>query len=339
VTHDWTAPGAFEVVPGVHRIPLPMPNDGLHAVNVYALTSSDGVVLVDSGVRIPLAREGLTKALKVIGADLTDITRCLVTHAHGDHYGQALGLRQEYGIPVTLGADERASIEVTLSRIHDFDATSMREGMLRTYGGAELIAQLGPPPRPDASNWEFPDDWFNDGDVVSAGGRTLEVVNTPGHTRGHVVFYDTPASVLFAGDHVLPTITPSIGFEPAPQDNPLGAFLTSLAIVRQRPDAMLLPAHGMPTTSVHDRVDQLVEHHRLRLDAMAAVLGWGVDTAYDVASRVTWTRRERAFADRDLGNQVMAVMETGAHLTMLEAQGRVTRKVIDGIQRYTLLAA
>ncbi|MGH3629143.1 MAG: MBL fold metallo-hydrolase, partial [Sciscionella sp.] len=34
--HAWEEPGAFPVAPGVHRIPLPLPNDGLRAVNVYA---------------------------------------------------------------------------------------------------------------------------------------------------------------------------------------------------------------------------------------------------------------------------------------------------------------
>ena len=44
--------------------------------------------------------------------------------------------------------------------------------------------------------------------------RTLRVVPTPGHTQGHVVFTDSASGLLFAGDHVLPHITPSIGFEP-----------------------------------------------------------------------------------------------------------------------------
>ena len=34
---------------GVHRIPLPLPNDGLRAVNVYAIADGDGLTLVDSG--------------------------------------------------------------------------------------------------------------------------------------------------------------------------------------------------------------------------------------------------------------------------------------------------
>lgn len=45
----WFESGTYEVAPGVHRIPLPLPNDGLRAVNVYALTGDDGIVLVDAG--------------------------------------------------------------------------------------------------------------------------------------------------------------------------------------------------------------------------------------------------------------------------------------------------
>ena len=48
---DWTSSGAFEDADGIHRIPLPLPTDGLRAVNVYALTGDDGIVLVDSAGR------------------------------------------------------------------------------------------------------------------------------------------------------------------------------------------------------------------------------------------------------------------------------------------------
>ena len=53
---DWTEPGLFTVAPGVHRIPLPLPNDGLRAVNVYAIESGDDLVLVDA--RLGAGRDG-----------------------------------------------------------------------------------------------------------------------------------------------------------------------------------------------------------------------------------------------------------------------------------------
>jgi glyoxylase-like metal-dependent hydrolase (beta-lactamase superfamily II) len=333
---DWTAPGVFEVAQGVHRIPLPLPNDGLRAVNVYALTGSDGLVVIDSGWSIPEAKDVLRDGLRELGADFGDIKRFLVTHVHRDHYSQAVHLRREFGTRITLGADERWSLEMTMRpgrAAGEEQVTYLREL------GAGDIADLMERNKHgvDHSDWEMPDDWFTPDEVVVANGRSLEVVATPGHTRGHVVFYDNTGGLLFAGDHVLPTITPSIGFEPALATNPLGAFLASLAIVRGRPDAMLLPAHGPVTASAHDRVDELVEHHRLRLDTMAAAVGWGADTAAAVAAKVTWTRRERTLAELDVFNQFLAVCETGAHLDLLVAQGRATMSLTDGIRHYVLV--
>ena len=45
----WTAEGAWEVAPGIHRIPLPLPMDGLKAINVYVVEAADGLILVDGG--------------------------------------------------------------------------------------------------------------------------------------------------------------------------------------------------------------------------------------------------------------------------------------------------
>src|SRR6202034_4123247 len=112
---------------------------------------------------------------------------------------------------------------------------------LRLLGAAtiveQMVAGLAGHHSEDRLAWESPDDWLEPGEVTLASGRNLQVVETPGHTRGHVVYHDSSAELLFAGDHVLPTITPSIGFEPALSPNPLGEFLGSLALVRQMPDA------------------------------------------------------------------------------------------------------
>jgi glyoxylase-like metal-dependent hydrolase (beta-lactamase superfamily II) len=308
----------------------------LRAVNVYVVVGSDGLVVVDSGWPIPESKDLLRAGLREIGADFTDLRRFLVTHVHRDHYSQAVHLRREFGIRVTLGEHERASLEAAVRPGHP----DMRESvtLLRELGANDLADLLARhEPKIDPEDWELPDDWFGSNDVVDIGNRVLDVVPTPGHTQGHVVFHDTAGELLFAGDHVLPTITPSIGFEPARTDNPLRAFLDSLAVVRARPDAMLLPAHGAVTASVHDRVDELVDHHRRRLDAMAAVLGWGTDTAAGVAAQVTWTKRERRFDELDMFNQFMAVCETGAHLELLVSQGLASRRLVDGIRRYKLV--
>lgn len=85
---------------------------------------------------------------------------------------------------------------------------------------------------------------------------------------------------------MLPTITPSIGFEPVPADNPLGDFLTSLARVRRLPDAVLLPAHGPVAPSVHARIDHLIDQHGRRLDQTLAAFAAGATSVFDVAGRL-----------------------------------------------------
>jgi glyoxylase-like metal-dependent hydrolase (beta-lactamase superfamily II) len=150
------------------------------------------------------------------------------------------------------------------------------------------------------------------------------------------VFHDDAAALLFAGDHVLPTITPSIGFETEPTANPLGDFLSSLAKVRALPDSRLLPAHGPVVPSVHARVDELVAHHESRLQQCLDHLEHTGTTAARVADALSWTGRERRFRELDVFNRVLATLETRAHLELLAAQGRAhRRRDIDGIVRYS----
>src|SRR3954452_13837337 len=92
---EWANPGVFEGAPGVHRIPLPLPNDGLRAVNVYVLRDDEGLAIIGSGWAIPEARTTLVDGLAELDAALTDIRRSLVTHVQRDHYQQAVTLRQE----------------------------------------------------------------------------------------------------------------------------------------------------------------------------------------------------------------------------------------------------
>ncbi len=331
----WTEPGAFEVAAGVWRVPLPLPNDGLRAVNVYVLRTDDGLVLVDAGWAIPVSRDLLENALDSLGHTLADIRRFLVTHVHRDHYTQAVTVRREFGTSVGLGIGERPTLE--LIQEPGRGALQVQVDQLRAMGAGGLaddLAALVAGATPDRGVWEMPDEWLTDGVLELPGGRQLEAVSTPGHTAGHLVFHDLAARLLFAGDHVLPTITPSIGFEPVLSPDPLGAFLHSLAVVRARPDALLLPAHGSVAPSVHARVDQLVDFHGRRLDETEKAVLAGSATPHEVAGQLTWTRREHRLADLDTFNAMLAVFETDAHLVLLAAQGRLARGVVDGVDHY-----
>jgi len=332
---EWTREGAYQVAPGVHRIPLPLPFDGLRAVNVYAIEASDGLVMIDSGWVLDATREQLERSLARIGAGLGDIRRFLITHVHRDHYTQAIALREIFGSKVALGTEEKPSLDVLLGK--DFVTMSAQADRLISAGAQPLIDQMIEAGfrRPQADlGYGEPDEWITSGQVFDLGTRTLDAIATPGHTRGHVVFADREAGLLFAGDHVLPHITPSISFEAAPTPLPLHDFLESLRMVRQMPDLTLLPAHGPVAPSVHARIDELLDHHDARLRAIADVLADGVSTAYEIALAVPWTSRNRKLAELDLINQTLAVGETGCHLDLLVARGLASAEMIDGVRHY-----
>ena len=333
--HAWEQAGAHEEAPGIYRIPLPLPGDHLKAVNVYAVADGDRLVMIDGGWALADATELLTTSLASIGFELGAIREFLVTHIHRDHYTQAIAVRRMVGSTVAIGEGEQISLEALRTVREHPDIKTMYAA-----GAFELSAQLqkwsdDAEGGPDLTDWEDPDRWLPDGVDIPLTTRTLRVIATPGHTRGHVVYHDPEHGILFAGDHVLPHITPSIGIELARKPSPLRDYLTSLRLTRELPDARLLPAHGPVVESVHERVDELLVHHERRLDATQAAVEQGAHTAFEIANVLTWTRRGRHFDELDLFNQIMAINETVAHLEVLREQGRVRPESLDGVVHWT----
>jgi len=114
-TADWAEAGTYPIAPGVHRVPLPLPTDGLRAVNVYVLETARSLVLIDGGWALAESQAALAAALAALGGGLGDIRHFLVTHVHRDHYTQAVQLRREFGSKVSLGAGEAEAIAVLLA--------------------------------------------------------------------------------------------------------------------------------------------------------------------------------------------------------------------------------
>jgi glyoxylase-like metal-dependent hydrolase (beta-lactamase superfamily II) len=233
-------------------------------------------------------------------------------------------VRREFGSHISLGLADKP----TLDLIHRPDPHGDPHVVLLRRAGAhriaEALAAFTSQSVTDHEIWGYPDAWLEHDHSLEVGSRTIDAVHTPGHTQGHFVFADRAAGLLFAGDHVLPTITPSIGFEPVPAALPLGDFLASLAKVRGLPDLTLLAAHGPVAASTHTRIDELTAHHAHRLALCRDVVAASDRTAYAAAQELPWTRHGLHFDDLDLFNAAMATMETRAHLELLVARGELS---------------
>ncbi len=317
----WAEDGPEEVAEGIFRIPLPLPNDGLRAVNAYLWRGEEGDLLIDCGWVDPISWEALTASLKRFGSGVASIRHLFATHVHADHLGSAGRIRSEGGAFVTLGLGDRETAEV-LASDPGLSRSRTRELLLR-HGAHLLVTRLDEEAAANPSTpWLSPmPNLFLAGGELRFQGRGLEVIPTPGHTRGHLCLWDGQSQILFAGDHVLPHITPSIGVELPNGGLPLRDFLRSLELIRRLPAELILPAHGPTFHGLEGRVEQLLEHHRHRLQLCEEAIRSGARTATQVAQAVPWTRRERRFDDLDNFNQLLAVNETVAHLELLVEEG------------------
>jgi len=303
------------VAPGVRLIALPLPL-ALRIVNAYLIEGPGGWALVDTGLHTEEAERALRSALSESGIELADVSRAFVTHVHPDHIGMA-GTLEAAGAQIVMHGPEADHARVLWagdSKLADESAAFFAgHGMPPDVDDQMRDAWLGIGRRVDPLGRI---ERVDDGDRIELAGRVLRVIWTPGHTDHHACLYDETDRVLFAGDHVLPHITSNISVYPWSRDDPLDDFLTALKAVRALDVRRVLPAHGDAFDDLAGRVDELLEHHELRLDATLALTRKDERPAYTIC-------RDLFPVLRNAHEERFALAETLAHLRYLERRGRV----------------
>ncbi|MBN9386802.1 MAG: MBL fold metallo-hydrolase [Chloroflexi bacterium] len=316
-----------EVAENLFRIRLPMPF-GLDHINVYLLKEPDGVVLVDCGLDMPESHQKLDEGLAQLGLSPDRLTDIFVTHAHPDHIGQLERLRRlAPGAHLYLHRREYQPLQERLTDqtgvTHRMSNWLERNGVTQLSGG---MAGSGVNYLPE----------IHPGDRLLAGGESFrfdkpslanpttqdriqgawEVFWTPGHTAGHYVLYNRDRRLLLSGDHLLGSISSNIGKYPGSTDDPLGDFIASLEQIRHLDIGEVLPAHGPTFSNYLERIDDLEDHHQVRLGRIYAALEGGPRTAAQVVETI-WGDRARGF------HRILALGEALSHLERLRLEGRV----------------
>jgi glyoxylase-like metal-dependent hydrolase (beta-lactamase superfamily II) len=159
------------------------------------------------------------------------------------------------------------------------------------------------------------------------GTHSLRVEWTPGHSPGHICLYEPSSGVLFAGDHILPELSPNIGLHPQSTPDPLHEYLDGLRRMAGLNPGLVLPAHGRPFTDVASRVRTLAAHHARRLDQIVEIVGQTEKSAWQVALEL-WGARDNLYEKR------LALQEGLAHLQALAVDGRVIKTVTPSTVRW-----
>ncbi len=313
------------VADNVLRIPLPLPIPELKSVNCYALLGVDGVTLIDPGWVSEDTEKALSRALTDAGTSLDEVSTILVTHSHWDHYTQAYALHQQRNTTLLLGRDEQHSIRGWAELDGAFP---IQVGLLDGAGAHEHARRLEAKPVADTEKhtaFGHPTDYLDGDENLALSGTVVKVLSTPGHTRGHLVFHDKTSNLMFSGDHVLPRITPSIAYERCPDRMALRSYLTSLRLLVDHAPGQMMPAHGNPQPVVHERAQELIDHHEARLREVHELIDAGASTGLEIASAMKWTRRNVSLNELAPDQQWTAILEAVAHADLLEWRGYVSR--------------
>jgi glyoxylase-like metal-dependent hydrolase (beta-lactamase superfamily II) len=290
----------------VGRITLPLPTGPRH-VHCYLV----GGTLFDTGIGVETPPWG------ELG-----IERIAITHFHPDHVGGAEAAAAETGAAVYQGGLDYAQCERVWGstdwpeRIADWFVThGVPEPITR-----ELIEQG----HAFASFIRF----ARNPELLYEGSELdgWTVLELPGHADGHLGFLRD--DVLIGGDHLLHRITPAVGLYPESRPDPLGDYLASLERTAELGLRVVYPGHGEPIEDPAKRAQEIIEHHRHRLDDVAAALGTEPRSGFEISHAV--------FGDELSPQQRrFAVAEALSHLERLVREGRAARGGDPGAVTYT----
>jgi glyoxylase-like metal-dependent hydrolase (beta-lactamase superfamily II) len=247
-------PRADRVLPGVWRLRLPLPWDGVPHGNAWAVAAGSGVVLFDTGYYEPGSMRRLELALDQAGLRLEHVRLLVCTHAHTDHYGQAapiveaagceLWMHPNYAHIARVAADPEQALE---RRIEVGRQSGVPEAALSRYREARRgdnlgVAKVIPPDRELLAGVEIETDL-----------GPWHVYETPGHAPSHVCLHQPDHGLLISGDHLLGRV--SLYYDYGYTPDPAGEFLASMDVIEPLQASLCLAGHGRPFRDVQGHID------------------------------------------------------------------------------------
>jgi glyoxylase-like metal-dependent hydrolase (beta-lactamase superfamily II) len=216
---------------------------GQRELNAVYLLPGDEPTLVETG---PDADAPVVLgALERRGLGPEDLAHLVVTHIHLDHAGGAGRLLDRF---------PRADVWVhERGAPHLIDPTRLVSSTARTYGEDRMLAFFGRPEPVDPSRIHA----VVDADVISLGGRGLEVLHTPGHASHHVALADTATGAVFTGEAIGSHLPWVDVYRPAlpPPEVDVEQALESVERIRRRA-TVLMTSHFGPIADAAEGCDR-----------------------------------------------------------------------------------
>jgi glyoxylase-like metal-dependent hydrolase (beta-lactamase superfamily II) len=309
-----------QIVPDLYRIRIPLPDTPLKYLNSYVVKSRARNLLIDTGFNNQICLDAMRSGLNDLDIDL-EKTDIFITHFHADHFS----LVPELKTPSTRVYFNRPEAEL-LENWQGF-GRMLDHAQMNGFPKSDLKSALEAHPGSRFGvSWVPGADMLSEGYSLNYGDYRFTCLETPGHTLGHICLYESGKKILVSGDHVLSDITPNIQCWDDHQ-NPLKQYLSSLDKVKKLGVELVLPGHRSCFSNLKKRVDELRKHHEGRLDEILHILDQGPQTAFDIASKMSWEIKASSWNTFPLAQKWFATGEALSHLRYLEEVNRVSRKM------------
>lgn len=187
--------------------------------NCYVVSDASGeCVIIDCGAFYDEEKQAIAA---YISQNNLKPVHLLGTHGHLDHNFGNEFINKEYGLKLELSERDNTFItEIDSQRKH--------------FGN--MVFDINMPPAGH---------FLEENELIRFGTHTLKVIETPGHSRGSVCFYEEEEGVLFSGDTLFQS---SIGRTDL-DGGSMMMIIQSLRMLCQLPDTTVVyPGHGLPTT-------------------------------------------------------------------------------------------
>lgn len=310
-----------EVYPGIYKNEIPLPKNPLRAINSYVLTADENNLIIDTGFNTQECQDALLAGLNELKLDLAK-TDLFVTHMHVDHSGLAPLLKQHGVRNIYFSQVDGNLFNSTSVKQHSSQRREFFETLDKIFGfekdtkfGKEFGQRLDEPLKFTS---------LSEGDKLTVGRYHLEVVDIPGHTPGQIGLYEREHKLFFSGDHILDEITPNITFWSFDQDI-LATYIENLNKLNEFEIDYLFTAHRKLITDHRQRIAELIEHHKERLQEILAILQAGKMTVNQIAGSMHWDLSYKKWEDFPSAQKWFASGEALSHLEHLVHSGKVVR--------------
>ena len=312
-------PPAEAIAEDLWSVAMPIPAGYLgYTLAVVSAPLGGPAIVIDPGWGSDEALSLLSQFFASIGRRLDDVETIVITHAHPDHSGLVASMMKATGASLAMNRREQAALDAERASPL-YSAPELREWGLPSTRIDSLVAEVQAATGGDLPQLQA-DRLLDDGDVMSTGGRELTVIETPGHTAGHICLADTTAGILLSGDHILPNVFPGIGIGVFTGSNAIDDYLGSLRRTSAFDDFEVVPGHGFRFRGLAERSSMAAEKVLHRGGEVAAVVARDPGASIvEIASQLSWRAGWQTLFDSVLLST--ALHQTGIYRDFVRSGG------------------